>query len=94
MMRTAEMKTLRTIKGVSLRDQTRSKMIEDLEIRDIVRFTRTRRRFWRDHVDRMTDGRWTNWVKDGKTNSRRLPGQPPSRWCESWTSTSQEAEQH
>ncbi|GJQ74180.1 hypothetical protein Trydic_g19093 [Trypoxylus dichotomus] len=58
MMRTAELKTLRTIKAVSLRDHVRSKVIrEDLEIQDVVRFTRARLRFWRDHVNRMTEDR-------------------------------------
>ncbi|GJQ71581.1 hypothetical protein Trydic_g11284 [Trypoxylus dichotomus] len=70
------MKTLRTIKGVNLRDQIRSKLIrEDLEIQDIVEFTRVRRRFWRDHVDRMTEGRSAKFVHfailDEKRNSRR-----------------------
>ncbi|GJQ69010.1 hypothetical protein Trydic_g6183 [Trypoxylus dichotomus] len=41
MMRAAEMKTLRTIKRVSLRDRIRSKVIrEDLEIQDSIRFAR------------------------------------------------------
>lgn len=93
MMRVAEMKTLRTIKGVSLRDQIRSDAIrEDLNIQDVVRFTRSRRRYWRDHVDRMTEDRWAKWAKDGRPNSRRPPGRPPKRWHESWTSVSQEAE--
>lgn len=91
-MRAAEMKTLRTIKGVSLRDQIRSTAIrEDLKIQDVVRFTRARRRYWRDHVDRMTDDQWAKWAKNEKPNSKRPPGRPPKRWRESWTSTSQEA---
>ncbi|GJQ77581.1 hypothetical protein Trydic_g20966 [Trypoxylus dichotomus] len=64
MMRAAEMKTLRAIKGVSLRNQIRSKVIrEDLEVQDIVKFTMARR-FWRDHVKRMTEGRLAKWAKD------------------------------
>ncbi|GJQ68875.1 hypothetical protein Trydic_g21740 [Trypoxylus dichotomus] len=56
MIRPAEMKALRTIKGVNLRRQIGSKVLRgDLEIQDIVRFTRLRRKFWRDHVDRMTE---------------------------------------
>ncbi|GJQ84871.1 hypothetical protein Trydic_g491 [Trypoxylus dichotomus] len=39
MLKTMDMKTLRVIKKVSLKDQIRSKMIkEDLEIQEIVRF--------------------------------------------------------
>ncbi|GJQ73799.1 hypothetical protein Trydic_g18739 [Trypoxylus dichotomus] len=72
MMRAVDMKTLRTIKGVNLRDQARSKMIrEDLEIRDIVWFTRTKRRLRGDRVDRMIEGRWTKWAKDEKPNFRK-----------------------
>ncbi|GJQ84995.1 hypothetical protein Trydic_g3657 [Trypoxylus dichotomus] len=49
-------KRQKTIKGVSLRDKIRSEVIrENLGIQDIVRFTKVRRRFWRDHVDRMTE---------------------------------------
>ncbi|XP_045466794.1 uncharacterized protein LOC123675480 [Harmonia axyridis] len=55
-MRAAEMIILRTIKGVSLRDQIRSEAIsEDLKIQDIIRFTRARRRYRRDHSDRMME---------------------------------------
>lgn len=44
LMTAAEMETLRTIKGVSLRDQIRREVIkEDRKIQDIVRFTRSRR---------------------------------------------------
>ncbi|GJQ76531.1 hypothetical protein Trydic_g2234 [Trypoxylus dichotomus] len=71
MTRAAEMKTLRAIKGVTLRERIRSKVIrEDFEIQDIVRFTR-------DNVDKMTKGRWANWVKDKKSNSGRPSGRPP-----------------
>ncbi|GJQ72702.1 hypothetical protein Trydic_g1359 [Trypoxylus dichotomus] len=57
----------------------RSKVIrENLEIQGIVPFTRARRRFWRDHVDKMTEGRWEKWAKDEKPNSRCSPGQPPN----------------
>ncbi|GJQ78712.1 hypothetical protein Trydic_g2747 [Trypoxylus dichotomus] len=57
MVRAAKMKILSTIKGVTLRDQIRDKVIrEGLEIQGIVRFTRMKRRFWRDHVDRITEG--------------------------------------
>lgn len=42
MTRAAEMKTLRTVKGVSLKDQIWSDIIrEDLKTQDIVRFSRS-----------------------------------------------------
>lgn len=54
MMKTIEMKILRTVKGVILKDRVRSDTIrQELNIQDVVRWTKTRRRFWRDYVDRM-----------------------------------------
>ncbi|GJQ78692.1 hypothetical protein Trydic_g2731 [Trypoxylus dichotomus] len=64
MIRTEGMKTLQVIKGVGLK--------EDLEIQDVIRSTRARRRFWMDHVDRMTEDRCAKWA-----NSRR----PPKSHC-------------
>ncbi|XP_072764658.1 uncharacterized protein [Anoplolepis gracilipes] len=91
MMRTTEMRILRTIKGVSLRDRIRSSDIRrEFELQDVVRWTRARRRFWRDHVDRMRPEQLPNWAKIQKLNTRRAVGRPPKRWYESWTSGSQE----
>ncbi|GJQ64826.1 hypothetical protein Trydic_g7003 [Trypoxylus dichotomus] len=87
MTRAAEMKSLRTIKVVNLRDQIRSKVIrEDLEIQDGLQR--------RDDVDRLTEDRWAKCANDEKPNPRRHPDQPPKIWCGSWTSASQEVEQH
>lgn len=48
------MKALPSIRGATLRDQIRSSEIqENLNIQDIVRFARARRRHCREHVDRM-----------------------------------------
>ncbi|GJQ66649.1 hypothetical protein Trydic_g4618 [Trypoxylus dichotomus] len=95
MLRAVERKTMRTTKGVSLRDQIGCKVItEDLEIQDIVRFTRARRQFRKHLVDKMTEDHWAKWTKDEKLNSRRPPGPRPKKWCESWTTASREAEQH
>ncbi|GJQ68341.1 hypothetical protein Trydic_g16935 [Trypoxylus dichotomus] len=66
---------------------------EDLEIQDKLPFSRAKRRFWKDPVDRMTEGRWVKWARNKIPNSRRPPGRPLKRWYESWTSTSQEIEE-
>lgn len=90
-IRTTEMKILRTIKGVTLREQIRSEAIRNkLEIQDIMRWTRARRRQWRDHVDRMGPERIARWAKIHGPSTTRLPGRPPKHWHESWTSGSQE----
>ncbi|GJQ78864.1 hypothetical protein Trydic_g35 [Trypoxylus dichotomus] len=72
MVRAAEMKTLRAIKGMSLKDQMRNKVIREVcENQNIVLFMRIRRRFWRDHVHRMTEGQCTKRAKDEKPNSKK-----------------------
>ncbi|GJQ83797.1 hypothetical protein Trydic_g5657 [Trypoxylus dichotomus] len=84
-------KSERAIKGVNLRDQIRSKKVrEDLEIQDIIRVRRGKQQFWRDQVDKMTEGVWRKWEKDEKPN----PTRPRKRWCGSWTPASEEAKQH
>ncbi|XP_055714317.1 uncharacterized protein LOC129808563 [Phlebotomus papatasi] len=90
-LRTTEMKTLRTICGYSLRDKKRSSDIrEECEVQDIVRWSRSRRRYWRDHVNRMDDTRLAKRVQKNLPASNTRPrGRPPKRWYESWTSESQ-----
>lgn len=91
LMRTTEMKTLRAISGVTLRDRKRSKEIrESLNVQDVVRWTRARRRGWDEHVDRMGPERLAKWAKVAKPNAIRPMGRPPKRWNESWSSRSQE----
>lgn len=94
MARTTEMRILRCIKGVTLRDRVRSADIrEELEVQDVVRWIRARRRFWRDHVERMPAERLAKWAETQKPNTRRPLGRPPKRWRESWSSISQETQQ-
>ena len=89
--RTTELKTLRSILGVSLFDHIRNEEIRQrCGVQDIVRWARVRRRQWRDHVDRMSE---TRMVKQAGTKipyTKRPPGRPPKRWKDSWTSVSQE----
>ncbi|XP_044746226.1 uncharacterized protein LOC123322928 [Coccinella septempunctata] len=79
-MRTTEMKILRTIKGVTLRDRIRSDIRAELGVQDVVRWVRTRKRFSRDLVERMPEDRWAKWAKNQKPNKRRPVGKPPKRW--------------
>lgn len=90
LLRTTEMRTLRSIAGYTLYDQKRSEEIREIcEIQDVVRWARNRRREWRDHVNRMPDDRLAKIVKDKRPNTPRPPGRPPTRWYESWSSASQ-----
>lgn len=90
-LRMAEMKTLRAIRGINLKDRMESEQIrQDCEIQDIVRWTRARWRCWKDHVDRMAPKRLAKWVKTHNPQGHRPPGRPPKRWYESCTSGSQE----
>ena len=94
MLRTAEMKTLRSIAGKTLRDRVRSATIrETCRVEDVIRWGRKRRRYWRDHVDRMDPERIARIVANGNPAGRRPIGRPPKRWKDSWTSLSQEYQQ-
>lgn len=55
MLRSVEMRGILSIRGVTtLRDEIWSTVIrKDLNIQYVVRFTRSRRKHWRYHVDRM-----------------------------------------
>lgn len=90
-MKTTEMRALRSIIRVTLRDKIKSETIrETCGIQDVVRWARVRRRCWRDHVERMSNERIANMVMTQKPNTRRHLGRSPKRWKDSWTSQSQE----
>jgi len=90
-LRTTEMRILRTIVGCTVRDRVRNEQIRNIcDIYDIVRWTRKRCREWNMHVSRMSDDRLAKRARDGRPFTRRPPGRPPKRWRECWTSTSQE----
>jgi hypothetical protein len=74
------MRVLRNIKGVILRDRIRSDDTRaECNVIDVARWVRTRRRNWRDHVDRMGQDRWASWAKHQKPSTNRPPGRPPKR---------------
>lgn len=93
LLRTTEMRILRSIAGVTLWDRRRSSDIRRTcdNMPDIVRWTRGRRREWKSHVERMDEDRLAKIVYTEKPNTRRPTGRPPKRWAESWTSTSQDS---
>ncbi|XP_055385812.1 uncharacterized protein LOC129614885 [Condylostylus longicornis] len=92
-LRRTEMKTLRQICGYTLRDKIRNEDIRSTcEIQDVVRWTRCRRRNWRDHVNRMSENRIAKIAMNNRPSTRRPVGRPPKRWNECWTSSSQDQE--
>ncbi|XP_055378969.1 uncharacterized protein LOC129610426 [Condylostylus longicornis] len=92
-LRATEMQTLRQICGYTLLDKKRSADVrEECKIQDIVRWTRCRRRYWRDHVNRMSENRLPKIAMTNKPNTKRPPGRPPKRWHECWTFTSHDHE--
>lgn len=90
MLRTTEMKTLRTIAGKTLRDRIPNTEIREMcEVQDVVRWGRQRRRGWNQHINRMSGDRLVKISRDGNPPGKRPRGRPPKRWRESWQSTSQ-----
>ncbi|XP_045463721.1 uncharacterized protein LOC123673284 [Harmonia axyridis] len=80
-MRTTEMKVLRTIRGITLRDRIRNTdTLRELGVQDVVRWVKERRRFWRDHVDQMGPDRIAKWAKTQKPGNRRPVGRPQKLW--------------
>lgn len=72
-IRTTEMKVLRTIRGVTLQDRMHT-IREELVVQDIVRWVRARRRCWEEHVARMNPNRLAKWARTQKPNTSRPPG--------------------
>ncbi|XP_050516917.1 uncharacterized protein LOC126891697 [Diabrotica virgifera virgifera] len=79
MMRTVEMRTLRSIQGKTLRDRIRCEDVrQNYGIQDIGRWFRQRRRYWNKHKKKIEDSRL---VKSAKTNNpvgKRPQGRPPT----------------
>lgn len=87
-----EMQALRAINGFTLFDRKRNEDIRSLcEIQDINKWGRTRRKEWQRHVQRMPQASLAKTTMVGRPRSARLPGRPPKRWNECWTSSSTEA---
>ncbi|KAH0955250.1 hypothetical protein HN011_000030 [Eciton burchellii] len=66
--------SLRCITGNTLRDRIHSEDVRNIcEIQDVIRWTRIRRRAWREHVNRIDDNRLAKIAKNGKPNTSRPP---------------------
>jgi hypothetical protein len=72
--RATEMETLRAITCQVTRAHS-ERVRETLEVQDVVRWTRSRRRQWRDDVERMGDERL----------AKKFQTQKHKRWYDSWT---------
>ena len=71
LLQTTEMRTLRGITGCSLRDHIRSNDIRtQCGILDVVRWSRIRRREWRDHVDRTAGRPSIRWYESWSSASQ------------------------
>jgi hypothetical protein len=71
LLRSAEIRVLGNIKGVTLRDRIRSDDIRaECKVIDVAR----RRRNWRDRVDRMGPDRWASWAKRQQTPRKQKDG--------------------
>jgi len=74
---------MRTLRCTTLRDEFRNEEIRNIcEIQTVTRWSRIRRRAWREHVNKTITAKM---AKNGKPNVTKLPGWSPKRWCESWT---------
>lgn len=74
-LRTAEMKVLRKVLGLTLRNRRR---IEEM------RWGRNRRRSWNAHVESMEEGKITKIVKDGTPGENHGHGHRPHRRQTNW----------
>ncbi|XP_014614928.1 PREDICTED: uncharacterized protein LOC106792919 [Polistes canadensis] len=84
-MRTTEVKTLRTITENSLKGRRSNKEIgEECETQCGVKWIR------RKSVERMNDSRLPKVAKTEKIGTTRPPGRPRRKWNESWISSSQD----
>ncbi|XP_055382972.1 uncharacterized protein LOC129613079 [Condylostylus longicornis] len=80
--RTTEMKTLGKICGYTLTDKKHSNDIRNIcGIQNIVRWSRYRRRYWKDHVNKMEEDQLAKVAMNGQINAKHQPGKPPKRWC-------------
>jgi hypothetical protein len=52
---------------------------------EVARWVRTRRRNWRDHVDRMGQDRWVSWAPTEPQEDRLKDGESAVRQCQKRT---------
>lgn len=85
LLRTTEMRIIRTIHGKTIRDRVRSEDLRDQSgIKDIVDWVGVRRKGWADHVERMSANRIPKIVHDNRPQGTRSRGRPKKRWHQSF----------
>lgn len=78
-----EMRVLRIIKGVTLRDRLRSREIrEDLNIEPIIEYAERNQLRWYGHLKRMDEGERLRRMLEWRPEGRRRAGRPRKRWME------------
>jgi len=83
LLETTEMRMLRRIRGVSLRDRMRSEDIRrELGVRSITSRLREARLRWFGHVKRMDDNNWVRKTMEMEVEGRRARGRPVMRWLD------------
>ena len=82
----AEMRVLRVIRGVSLRDRMRSERVrEELEVEPILEYVERNQLRWFGHVRRMEEGERSRRILEWRPEGRRPAGRPRKRWMEAVT---------
>jgi stage III sporulation protein SpoIIIAA len=77
LLRTTQMKLIRTIHGKTLRDKIHSDQLQQLSgIQDIVKWVNVRRREWDVHLNRMEDNRLAKITRDNRPQGVRSRGRP------------------
>ena len=83
LLETTEMRMLRRIRGVTLRDRMRSADIRrELGVERITSKIRTARLRWFGHVKRMDEDTWVKRVMEMEVEGRRARGRPTMRWMD------------
>ena len=83
LLETTEMRMLRRIRGVTLRDRMRSADIRrELRVEKITSKIRTARLRWFGHVKRMDQDTWVKRAMEMEVDGRRARGRPTKRWMD------------
>ena len=80
----AEMRVLRLIRGVSLRDRMRSELVRrELGVEPVLECVERNQLRWFGHVKRMREGERLREMMDWRPEGRRPAGRPRKRWMDS-----------
>ena len=82
-LQAAEMKVLRTIRGVTRMDRLRNEQIRsDLSVKPLLRDIEESKLRWYGHTKRMDDGRMAKRYLEWKPRGKRPVGRPRKRWLD------------